>query len=142
MRTRVEKLRSPPLPAAGPKVKRRHFRIGVLVDEERQRFEVLRHLRRHAHGQRHQRRVLRSAGDFEHDHAVLGLDGAIAEGLLLERRPDIFVGLRRGASRQQSRRARQRRGIAQTLAGARAWRSSWCPGAHYITPIPALRRPR
>jgi hypothetical protein len=65
----------------------RHFGVGVLVDEERERLEVLRHLWRHAHGQRHERRVLGGSRNFEHDHAVLGLNGAIPESLLLERGP-------------------------------------------------------
>src|SRR5262245_37287426 len=67
--------------------------IGVLVDEQRQRFEFLRDMRRHTNGQRHDRRILRRAGNLEDDGAVLLGDGAVAEGLFLERRPYVEIGL-------------------------------------------------
>ena len=72
---------------------------------------------RHAHGQRHQRRVFGRPGDFEHDHAVFGLDGTIAESLLLERGPDILVGLRGRAEQEQGRQRGSAGGVAQTRQG-------------------------
>ncbi len=67
------------------------------------------HRWRHAHGQRHERRVFGRPRNFEHDHAVFGLDGAIAERLLLERGPDVLVGLRGRAEQEQVASAAARR---------------------------------
>src|SRR5262245_15116676 len=86
-------------------VQRGHLGIRVLVDEQRQRFEVLRDMRRHAYGQWHDRRVLRRTGNLENDSAVLLGDGAVAEGLFLERRPDVDIGLR---YRRENEEARER----------------------------------
>ena len=108
----------------GTEVKRRHFRIGVLVDEDGQRFEVLCHPWRHAHGQRHQRRVFGRPRNFQHDHAVFGLDGAIAESLLLERGPDILVGLARPGRAGAGSPARQRRRRSPDASGGGAWQPS------------------
>ena len=57
---------------------------------------------RHPHGDRHQRRVVGNLRRFEYDHPVLGLDGAIAESLLLQHRPVVDVGHGRNGKYQQS----------------------------------------
>ena len=88
MRTRVEKLRSPPVPAAGPKVILATIGSGFLSMNSVSDLESLLDLGRHAHGERHQRRVVGGPGRIEHHHAVLGADRPVAESLLLERRPN------------------------------------------------------
>ena len=128
---------------SGTESQRRDLGIGVLVDEERQRFEILRHLRRHAHGQRHNRRVLGRAGDLEHDHAVLCRDRAIAEGLLSDCGPNVLVGIRHWRKEKEP----GERGSAARIGEALDWQGHGTVlmaivGAHYITPTPALRRPQ
>ncbi len=95
MRTRVEKLRSPPLPAAGPKMIFATMGSGFLSMNSVSDLELL----LDPGGTRTV--IGTSAGSS----AVSGASstttpssaaiGAVAEGLLLERRPDILVGLRR-----------------------------------------------
>src|SRR4029078_4507277 len=74
---------------------RGHERVRVLVDEERERFELLGDGWRPPHRQGHEGGVLGGSGDFEDDCAVLGLNLAIAEGLLPERGPHVSLPLRR-----------------------------------------------
>ncbi len=110
-----------------------HDGIGVLVDEQRESLELLLDLGRHAHGERHQRRVVGGPGRVEHHHAVLGADRPVAESLLLEPDPIVLVGDRHEGLEGEGRSgnaARQGQALERKRHGAVLLRASLAASYH------------
>ena len=113
-----------------------HHRVGILVDEEGQRFELLRDLGRHAHRQRDQgRHPRRSAAHRAPPLPSSAWMARSPKARLLQRRPVTLVG-RWPVRPRWKETARRAAAAARALAGLMGFtgpdspRASWTPLYH------------